>query len=84
VSEPQKQKQDKSEHLFAIVLVLIAGLIVTCVVVITIGLMKFGAKKQIECRCPDGSTVTEVTSAIFEPEQVCPAICTERQKRPAP
>ena len=83
MTEPKPARRDKGEQVFAILLVLIAGLIVTCVVVITIGMMKFGVRKEIECRCPDGSIVKETASAMFKPEKVCPAIC-EQHRQPPP
>jgi hypothetical protein len=80
VSASKPEKKDRGEHIFAIVLVLFIGLFITCVAVITFGMMKFGARKQIECHCPDGSTITEVTSAMLEADKVCPGICAERQR----
>ena len=81
MSQPPKPKAEKREAAFLGVLVFIIGLVLTCVAVITIGLFQMSARKELECRCPDGSVVKEVTSAMFSAEKACPAICEAHAKQ---
>lgn len=80
----KSNKQGKNEAIFAVVLVLFIGLLLTCIGLITFGLSRVAKQKEIECRCADGVVVKQTVSAMFEPERVCPAICAERAKQTAP